>query len=205
MERPIEEIRRHVMRQIHRFEETKNASLLRAQLAYLRRGIGKNPGAIPEIWEMTLGNIPDSWMSRDGKPTREENAIHTALTYYALHQQSKDIKEKSMHEDGVGLGKALARMIKSEEDFSRIKRRFDMVATANSFEELAYHMRGAIQLLKFENIGMDYGLLAQDIYRYQFPTMRDGVRLKWGEDFYQFKINEEQKEHTNSKGEEDEK
>jgi CRISPR system Cascade subunit CasB len=51
-------------------------------------------------------------------------------------------------------------------------------------EELAHYMRGVIQLLRGEDIELDYPKLAGDIYCFQFPELISGVRLRWGQDFY---------------------
>ena len=66
-----------------------------AVLARLRRGIGKRPGEIPELWE---------WMMTDeqlrfSEPTYEEWASYIALTLYAFHQQGNDIKQHQMNTD----------------------------------------------------------------------------------------------------------
>ena len=82
------------------------------------------------------------------------------------------------------LGKAVRTLIQTSEDENRVKRRFDAAATSNSMEEIAHHLRGLIQLLKSENIPLDYPKLTEDLYRFQFPEARDNVRLMWGREFY---------------------
>lgn len=162
-------------------------SATRAALALLRRGIGRPPGSAPELWSATFLGLPEDLMGTDGGPTRAEWAVHTALTLYALHQQGKSPREKSMHREGRRLGMAVRDLVRGEDDESRVKRRFDAVATAGDLIELSNHLRGLIQLLKAEDIALDYAQLAEDIYRYQFSGARDSVRLNWGRDFYRFK------------------
>ena len=163
----------------------------RAMLAKLRRGVGKTPGSVPEIWEITIGDSPDAWKSDKERASREETAVHTALTLYALHRQGKgkSMSETGKNEAGENLGcsfgGAAAKLIRSDRSNEQaVKRRFDAVATASNFDELAHHARGLIQLLKAEDIPMDYPRFARELFDYQFPDRADGVRLRWGRDFY---------------------
>jgi CRISPR system Cascade subunit CasB len=61
-------------------------------------------------------------------------------------------------------------------------------------EEVSHHLRGLIQLLKAGNIPLDYPSLAEDLYQFQFPEMKDSVRLQWGRQFYRIRDNEETKD-----------
>jgi len=170
----------------------------RAACARLRRAIGKPPGATPDIWDFTLQGAPSEWDSREGIPSYQEWAVHTALTLYALHQQGK---ERSMNVKDISFGTAIGKLV--QKDSSRmeaIRRRFNAVATAMDFSELAHHARGLIQLLKSEDVTMDYPQFAKDLFYFQFPDSADRIRLRWAEDFYRvakkekpledFKINE---------------
>lgn len=75
---------------------------MRAQLAMLRRGVGKKPGDLPELWGILFGDLPEEFLSVSGEPTREEWAVYTALTLYALHQQGSEATgpEGCMHRPG---------------------------------------------------------------------------------------------------------
>jgi CRISPR system Cascade subunit CasB len=157
----------------------------RGMCAKLRRGIGKSPGELPELWAATLANAPDAWDGRDGVASKEQNAIHTALTLYALHRQGKNAGMSK--EGGDSLGGAAARLVTPDKgNLDAVKRRFDAVATASGFLELSHHARGVIQMLKAspENLTMDYPSFAVDLYFYQIPTLTSRVRLSWGQDFY---------------------
>ena len=154
----------------------------RAMLAKLRRGAGKLPGDVPEVWEITLNDMPEMWRGFRGEPSHEENAVHTALTLYALHRQGKD---KGVNAKGVSLGEAASRLIddqRSNED--AIRRRFNIVATTSEFSELAYHARSLVQLLRAKDVSLDYSRFAQDLYEYQKIGGAERVRLQWGESFY---------------------
>jgi len=163
----------------------------RATLAKLRRGIGKQPGELPELFEILFVDMPEELYGKGEKPSRAVWAVYTALTLFALHQQGKDHSmsaggqtEKSKNA-GNSLGAAVGYLVKRDRDREpAIKRRFDAVLTANEFTEFAHHARGLIQLLKAEDITLDYPCFAVDLYLYQFEEIKNRIRLRWGEDYY---------------------
>ncbi|MDR3349338.1 MAG: type I-E CRISPR-associated protein Cse2/CasB [Acidaminococcales bacterium] len=188
----------------------KETPWAKAALAKLRRGAGKPPGETPEIFDVTLGNLPEELASRgkiaESGPTRAEWAIHTVLTLYALHRQgkaatmnmeTKEIAGKKIY--GNSLGAAARKLVKSDNE-ETIKRRFDTIATAKDLAELAHHARGLVQLFKADDIPLDYPRLAEDLYWYQFPDHQNKLILRWGEDFWrgtsgnEREIDKEQKE-----------
>ncbi|MGI6169958.1 MAG: type I-E CRISPR-associated protein Cse2/CasB [Christensenellales bacterium] len=164
----------------------------RATLAKLRRGIGKQPGELPELFEILFSNMPEELYGKGDKPSYAEWAIYTALTLFALHQQGKDHamsfgEEIDGKRTGNSLGAAVGTLVKQKQDKERepaIKRRFDAMLTANEFTEFAHHARGLIQLLKAEDITLNYPRFAADLYWYQFEEFRNKIRLRWGEDYY---------------------
>lgn len=156
----------------------------RSALAELRRGAGTQPGELPALWGAFLNDLPEEMFSRNGVASRSEWAIYIALTLFALHQQGKDVKSDNVSKTGKRLGTAVAGLIEDEDDRARVWRRFQSIATAGDIRELSYHLRGMIQLLKAKDIGLDYALLAKDLYDYQDAGRVNEVRLKWGEDFY---------------------
>ncbi len=194
MSKAITDVGIYVHSQISSLLFSSNDAYIRSTLAKLRKGAGKEVGEVPEIWDITLLNISDKWMSKDGNPTKEEIVIHTAITYFALHQQGKDIKTQAMHIKGVSLGDAINKLYLKYDKQDTIKKRFDVIVTSSSIKELTYHLRGIIQLLKKEGIGLDYGKLADDLLFYQIPKSTNKVRLKWGQDFYKINKKEEIKE-----------
>lgn len=158
-------------------------NVLRAALAELRRGVGKKPGDIPQLWGYFLQDMPEEFFGNN-EPSKAEWAIYTALTLFALHQQGKDPKTDCMYKEGHSFGTAVNRLVHDEDERERVARRFYAASTASSMEELSHHMRGIIQLLRSEGVSLDYPMLAADLYRYQFNSLVSNVRLKWGQDFY---------------------
>ena len=164
----------------------------KAMLAKLRRGVGKDPAEVPDIWEVTMGGIPDELTCKSGefKATEAELAIHTALTLYAMHQQSN---AKTVNTADKSFASATRSLISAEKgNEAAVKRRFDAIVTANDMEELAHHARGLIQLMKSSDkpIMLNYPMFAEDLYRFQFPEGKLNVRLKWGQDFYRMTAEE---------------
>lgn len=157
-----------------------------ATLARLRRGAGKAAGSVPDIFPFTVApelagtDAPDD-------PTPRETAAHIALTLYALHQQSRS---KPMHKRGWGIGRAL-RQLHGPEDPTippdPVTRRFQILVTADDLDELSHHARGTVQLLRGTQtnaVPLDYGLLADELLRWQSVEGRAQVRRKWARDYY---------------------
>ena len=199
MEEQQKAINKFVNDKIQMLANSHNPSYVRATLAKLRRGVGKRPADLPDIWDFTLDLLPDEFLSKTGIPTNGQWATFLSLTLFALHQQGKDINENPMSEaGGNSLGNAVRDLTnkRGEESADAIKRRFDIVVTSSSAEELAYHLRSMISLLRGESIPLDYPRLAEDIFNFQSPVKRDGVKLRWGQDYYTY---------TRKDGEENEK
>ena len=193
---------------IIKLTESKNKSVTRAILSKLRRGIGKAPGSMPELWDITLGELPETLLSKGDNPTYGEWAVYTALTLFALHQQGKDIKRQCMSKDSSHLGNSVKKLIQQDNgNENAVTRRFVVAATSDSIEELSHHLRGIVQLLKAKDIPLDYPALSEDLFWFQFSDKRDSVRLRWGQDFYrlnEIKVDtdlesEERKEERNEK------
>ena len=110
--------------------ENGSESQRRAALAKLRRGAGKSPGTVPEIWEITIGILP-----KDAGDYAEQ-AAHIALTLFALHRQGTEINGQN----GGTLGEALSRLRNGDNDDALV-RRFNAAVTANTITELSVHIR----------------------------------------------------------------
>ena len=164
----------------------------KATLANLRRGIGKIPGELPELWGSFLEDLPEELMSPSGKPSKEEWAIYTAITMYALHQQGKSISTNNMNCADMSVGNAVRILIPPGDDphNSSIMKRFNKLITASSMSELVYHLRNIIQLLRVSDIPIDYERLAEDLYEMQFVDSSAKIKLRWGQDFYKMKKEE---------------
>lgn len=90
-------VKSYVRRRLESWQHEPNPHQIRADLANLRRGIGKAPGDLPELWGLLFRDFPEELMSSTGEPTWAEWAVSGALTLYALHQQGA---QRSMQADG---------------------------------------------------------------------------------------------------------
>jgi CRISPR system Cascade subunit CasB len=155
-----------------------------AALARLRRGVGKPVHAVADLWglegtDRLYTEIPDRW---EETRVRAENAVHVAITLWAVHQQSR--RDAPMHIAGIPLGRAVRALIPGEDIDDPLRRRYLRIGTATSLEMLAERLRDIVLTLRQKTQGMDYAVLAEQIYGWQIPNQRTEVRRQWGRDFH---------------------
>ena len=155
-----------------------NESLGRAEVAALRKGANRAPGELPEIWELTRVEVPDG---AGDAPTREEIAVHTAMTLYAVHQQSRS---ECMFVPGRGLGRAAHELVGTDEENPSARARFNALVTSTTVAELRHHLRSFVSLLRARGIALDHAMLADDVLRFQQPGGARSVRLAWARQYY---------------------
>lgn len=173
-------VKAYVRRRLAQLQQAEERQV-RADLANLRRGIGKKPGELPELWELLVYGFPEELMSRNGEPTWAEWAVSGALTLYALHQQGM---ERSAHDERQTLGAAVCALAEDKERLNAVRRRFNAFATAKNMPECLQHLRGLVRLMHSKNIPLNYVELAGELYEFQTPGGAARVRLRWGQDFY---------------------
>ncbi|MFG1943338.1 type I-E CRISPR-associated protein Cse2/CasB [Nonomuraea sp. NPDC048826] len=157
-----------------------------ATLAQLRRGAGKLPQEVPELWGVCgMERLYDERDLTEKESVRAEAALFLAVTLYALHQQSQD--NKRMHEDGIELGEAVRRLMPDDGIEETIRRRFVRLGTATTRQALANRLREIITLLRRDSIPLDYALLAQQLYLAQHPDGMRRVRASWGRAFHSYR------------------
>lgn len=174
----------YVGRRVKALLNTLDTSGTRASLAHLRHAVMRKPGEVPEIWSLTIDGVPGH--PHDDEPTRQERAVHAALTLFAVHQQSRSTPA---HRPGVGLGQAVRRLEGSRPtlgsgDVSPVRRRFDALVLSDSFVEATYHLRGLVNQLRAESVPLDYGALADDLALLQVPGRASEVHLRWARQYY---------------------
>lgn len=148
-----------------------------AMLAALRRGVGREPGTVPEMWPHYRE------LTADGHVTRRLRAEHITMALFGVHQQSKS---QPVHRQGVGVGRAMA-ALRDSNRFSgdAVDRRFVTFATATSLAEIETHLRGLItQLRDVEGGALDYTQLFHDLVRWQDPDQAPEVRRRWGSQYF---------------------
>ena len=155
-----------------------NEAQARGQMAALRGAVAREPGEVPEVWELTQVKVPDN---AGDAPTREEIAVHTAMTLYAVHQQSRTA---TMFRPGVGLGRAARELVGRDEENPSAQKRFNALVTSTTVAELRHHLRGFVSQLRARDIALDHAMLADDITRFQRPNGAKQVRLAWARQYY---------------------
>lgn len=169
-----------------------------AALARLRRGAGQKPESCPDLWGL-VDTSPLHAVREDARELSEpeleraENALHTALTLWALHQQSR--RDAGMHEPGSrgrprGVGAAVRRMMKPDEIDDSLRKRLVRLGTAPDLPTLAQRLRDIVLLLRRERLPLDYALLAGQLYTWQWPDGPDRVRREWGRSFHARQVGE---------------
>ncbi|ACU72796.1 CRISPR-associated protein, Cse2 family [Catenulispora acidiphila DSM 44928] len=156
-----------------------------AALARIRRGVGKPLHAVPDLWglegtDRLYTDIPDR---RENERLRAENAVHIAVTLWAVHQQSR--RDSPMHvAGGPQLGRAVRALMPGDDIDEPLRRRFVRIGTATSLDTLAQRLRDVVLVLRQHTQAMDYAALAEQIYHWQMPDRRARVRRDWGRNFH---------------------
>ncbi len=163
-----------------------------AMLARLRRCDPAEVGSEPSVWQLTLSDLPETLTEIGGeradRATYAEQALHTTLVLYALHQQSK---EEGVHRPDVPFGRAVGTVARQravdEELDSATVARLHQASLAGTFEGHVHHLRGLIQLMRAgqPTVGFDYGKFAIDLWQLANPhsdTRR--VVARWGRDLH---------------------
>ena len=194
---------------IAKLEAISESSAGKATLAGLRKSIGKPLSESPEIWDVLFGNMPDDYLGERGVPTDEEASICTALQLYALWKQGVSKKGAVLGENYGGstekaergeendkeetlkssrtsnMGKSLRALRVAKKDTKSVDQRFNAMITVSTFNELTYHLRQMIKLLKSAapNAGIDFARLAEDIYWFG-RGYQGGLRINWAREYY---------------------
>ncbi|CAO5183783.1 CRISPR system Cascade subunit CasB [Frankia sp. AiPs1] len=148
-----------------------------AALAAIRRGLGKRPGDVPELWPYTVPII--------GGYAQAEPAVFHAFTLFAAHQQSQSLP---MHARGHSFGAACHRLAaavtKGGGNADTVTRRFVAAGSANTVDAFAVHARGLVTLLRGQQITLDYRQFVLDAHSWTHRGRLTITRRRWGRDYY---------------------
>lgn len=173
------------------------------QLAALRHAVTREPGTVAETWPIEFEGLPQELVGKGDVPSPGEYAVHSALTLYALHQQSQTLP---MHRRGKehGLGQAIRHLVcQDSARFSNLEpgqmpRRFAALVTAESYAETLHYARQLVQQLRVASIPIDYALFAKQLFDLQSPFAADRVRLNWGRGFASYHPEDETEQRVNA-------
>ena len=157
----------------------KDSPQARADFAELRKASQDLYVFPPSVWHLV--DLPEaSNNSSSDLLTAKEQAIRGALWLYARHQRGRTTP---MHQRGVNLGEAVSRLawLEGMDNEKAVRRHFDAAVMSTTFSGFFNHLKGLIGQLGSTRaaIAIDYGLLAQDLYRFAIPGGRQKVTLSW--------------------------
>ena len=179
-----------------------DSSATKATLANLRNSISKPYSQTIGVFSTFYKYLPDSFISEYGDLSYKEKAIITSLQIFAVHQQGNSqsvLLEADDENKYKNIGYAL-KVLRTDENQKSTDRRFNAMISAGTFEELTFHLRQLVSLLKSRSDQkVNYAKLSQDLYYFQIPSMRENIKLSWAKEYYKFTNKEK-----DNKGEENE-
>lgn len=187
------EVRKATARIIN--ELWNNGNPNKAILAGLRNSQTINSRQAVIVWPLMFEVMNQQALSRNGRPTKEERAIFTALRCFAVYQQGRDTwLAASAGKDGDGeqLMVALSRLRQDERTRNSLDRRVQVMLVTNNIDVVINSLAHLTPILKGKagNQPIDFADLAQDLYNYQshFGTSNGArrVALKWGQQYFWF-------------------
>lgn len=177
---------------IYRLEQMEDTGQAKAVLSTLRNTIGSSFKQSFGAWSMVFEHIPESYLSRTGEPTEEENAIFHTLQLYALHQQGKAYGVNFKERENMG---GSLRVLRAEGQSA--DRRFNALVTSTNYEEWIHHLRQMVKLLKSKtDARVNYPLLAEDLFWFQ-KGYAETKRFQWAQSYYFIKTKQEGEENEN--------
>ncbi len=193
MQKVNEQIYKAVSSKVYELDSMRETGPGKAELASLRRGIGKTIFDSLEAAEVVLKDLPEELIDNP----KALNAIFTSLTLFALQQQgnSESVVNKNENTIGTALREYMSyEGLTSDDDRKRIVKRLEMLLKSKTIREISVYLKNDMQLIKGSKhpIYISYPKLAEDLYWFQFPKFRNNVLLNWAKDFYRTKKNDKE-------------
>jgi CRISPR system Cascade subunit CasB len=141
----------------------------RAALAALRRGLGRPPGTVPDMYRYV-----EPWLPAEAPPWVED-AYYLIAVLFAYHPA----------EGGEGnMGDHFARARDPQGDNTAIERRFTALLAAHP-DDLPFYLRQAISFLRSKGAGgipIDWHTLFQDLRAWGYENR--SVQKRWARAFW---------------------
>lgn len=147
-------------------EYLKSLSEDRAALAALRRGLGRLPGATPEMHRYVIPRLPS------GLFPRQEEAYYLIASLYGLHPADTEVGN---------LGHHFARARDLGGNDSAIERRFTILLAAH-IDDLPFQLRQAINFLRSQEISVNWSQLLRDVLNWEHSQRF--VQKNWARGFW---------------------
>ncbi|MBD3949328.1 type I-E CRISPR-associated protein Cse2/CasB [Tuanshanicoccus lijuaniae] len=169
----------------------------KATIANLRNSIGKPLSQSVNIFPLIFDNFPHEFLGKNIDLTCEEKAILNTLQLFALYQQGNSESAFNRNRDSefqINMGSSLS-VLRIGDDVKAVDRRFNAMITAGTYEELIYHLRQMIKLLKSKtklkkDVYINFPTLSNDLYWY-LRGFEEQIRLKWAKTYYSTKVHSE--------------
>lgn len=87
------------------------------------------------------------------------------------------------HQRDIDLGTAVGQLSTVHGSHPMVERRFQLALTASTLEELAVHLRALVSVLRRARIGVDVGLLADDLDSWHDAAARTRTRMRWAREY----------------------
>lgn len=195
----VSALRKYSGKKIGRWAATLNLPETKADLALLRKYIGKDPNQVIDPWSVILDGDEEglklilaphqnSGQEEISTLTRSEIALYHTFSLYALHQRSRT---DPMTASDTSIGKALNQLAvfrgtktgSTTDESDKIFRRLKAMAHKKTLKAMIPDLRGLISLLNEAKIPLDYPALAVDLFWLQNPRTKNRVLIHWINDF----------------------
>ncbi len=143
----------------------------RGALAALRRGLGREPGAAPEMYPYVVPYLP-AYATPGSWP---EQVYYLVAALFALHPGGAQTGSLGAH-----FGRAVDAQSGGSE---AIERRFSALLTAHP-DDLHFHMRQAVSFLKSREIAINWHQLMWDLLSWSQSQQQTRVLKRWAADFW---------------------
>jgi CRISPR system Cascade subunit CasB len=143
----------------------------RATLAALRRGLGKDPGSVPEMHPFVLRRLPE------GMGLRRENDFYLVASLFSIHRKGWAGGDPRRP---TNLGASLA-LLRQRDGSASIERRFVAMLNAQR-EDLPHHLRNIISLLSSHEVHVDFAQLLRDLRWWDAENR--SVQRHWARSFW---------------------
>ena len=143
----------------------------RAALAALRRGLGRSPGTVPEMYPHIV-----PWIPENAHP-REEAAYYIIAALFALHPECTDTGNMGDH---------MAQAAHQSGNPEAVERRFTALLAAHP-DDLPEYLRQTVSFLHSKNVPINWDQLFADVKLWSHPQYGDVVRKRWATQFWRFR------------------
>ncbi len=144
----------------------------RAELATLRRGLGRDAGTVMEMYRYIGPLLPS------GARRQEEDAYFQVAALFALHPSHWPRPEGGPRNN---FGASFRRLRLADGSTESVEKRFVALLDASS-ETIAHHLRHSVSLMRAKDVSVNYLLLLRDIQRWSSDDrwiQRDWARAYW--------------------------